>query len=277
MPAAVEYRTIIEGQRHFFCERLRATIDTANCADRWARALPKDIVAAKFITCLRCPLGWRHHGEHHPGQMPAAAQEQKSSVCVRCGRPSGRLVSGEVCLSCYNREAEWRRGYDARGNVPRNYRPITKRRVGVVGPDDVPSWALFEAQHTPEAMARACRAGLRLSDQQPGSTHWNVERQAFEYLDQAGRVLLEMQMGDRLEYVGVDRLHPGEQPAAVRMPTLLLSVEEAQGWLTVSNEAADLTGDPIMTEFACRRCKQGMLHASRRAGEIRVECAAGCS
>jgi hypothetical protein len=280
LPAVgIEYQTIVPGQRHFECARLRALLSTASCADRWAKASLPDM--EKLITCKRCPVGWKHHEEHHhPEDLPAAAakEQQRSAVCLRCGRTSWRLVGNVICLSCYNRNREWLRGgLNARGNPLVDYKPVVPRRVGVVGNDGAPSWRLFDGQHLPESTARACRSGLRLSAEQPGRTHWNESRGQFEYRDEQGRVLLELEIDGRIEFVGVERLHQGERPAAVRMPTILMSAREAETWLTVSGEGDHLTADPRQTEFACSSCRQGMLHAHKRAGQVVVECSAGCS
>ncbi len=274
MQAAIEYQIIVPGQRHFNCASLHATLDTKSCADRWARAMQPDM--EKFVLCRRCPIGRQHHAEHHPEQQDAVRQPERAPVCVRCGRPASRMVGNEICPSCFNRFREFLKGRNGRGSVPVNYRPPVPRRVGVLGADDVPAWALFDGQHHQEAMARATRAGLLLSPAQPGCTHWNAERQAFEYRDEAGRVLIELEIDGRVEYVGVEQLHQGEQPAAVTMPTLLMTPDEAAEWLTLSGEGEGLGIDWHQLEFGCASCRQGMLHGYKRADGIHVRCSAGC-
>ena len=184
------------------------------------------------------------------------------------------MVRGELCVSCFNREAEWRRGRNARGTRPVTYVPIRAHLVGVIGPDGRPVWGLFEGQHQPEAMARACRAGEVLTMHQPGDPVWNPGRQAFEYRDAEGRVLLALIDGDRLTYIAVDRLHPGEQPAPVTMPTILLPPEAAPEVLAAMG--VEVGPDWHQTDFGCQGCRRGMLHACRAAGEIQVRCSAGC-
>lgn len=271
----IEYRTdLVPGQRHFQCAPLRALLSTQECANRWSRATQPDM--ERLITCRRCPIGRQHHAEIHPGEGDAPVQPERALVCVRCGRPATRMIGGEICPSCFNRAAEARRGYNARGNPLRDYIEPRPRRVGVFSSDGTPGWRLFDGQHQQEAMARATRAGLRLSPAQPGRTHWNAERQAFEYCDEAGRVLIELEIDGRMEYVGVDRLHQGEQPAAVTMPTLLMTPDEAAEWLTVSGEGQGLSIDWHQLEIGCARCRQGMLHGYKRTGGIHVRCSAGC-
>lgn len=119
-------------------------------------------------------------------------------------------------------------------------------------------------------MARATRAGLRLSPAQPGRTHWNAERQAFEYRDQAGRVLIELEIDGSMEYLAVDRLHAGEEPAPVKMPPQMLTPEEAALWLEISGEGEALGVDWHQTEFGCGTCGQGMVHAYRSLAGIKT-------
>lgn len=273
MPS-IEYVQLVVGQRHFQCGSLHALLDTGACADRWQRATEPD--AERLVLCRRCPIGRQHHAEHHPEQQDAVRQPERAPVCIRCGRPASRMVGNEICPSCFNRFREFLKGRNGRGSVPVNYRPPVPRRVGVLGADDAPAWALFDGQHHQEAMARATRAGLRLSPEHPGSAHWNAERQAFEYRDETGRVLIELEIDGRVEYVGVEQLHQGEQPAAVTMPTLLMTPDEAAEWLTVSGEGEGLGIDWHQLEFGCASCRQGVLHGYKRADGIHVRCSAGC-
>lgn len=126
-------------------------------------------------------------------------------------------------------------------------------------------------------MARGVRAGLSLSQEQPGRSVWNADRQAFEYHDQGGLVLVALEIDGRLEYIAVDCLHDGEVPAPVTMPTILLTPEDAAIWLVLSGECGNLGVDPHQLEFGCARCKEGMLHGYRKRGKTHVLCSAGCS
>lgn len=274
MLAAIEYRTdLVPGQRHFACTALRALLDTASCADRWRRALQPDM--ERLITCRRCAIGRLHHAEHFEAK-DVLQQPVRAALCIRCGRPASRMINHEICPSCFNRFSEWRKGRNARGNAPIAYTPPVPRRVGIIGDDGRPSWVIFDGQQQAESMARAVRAGLRLSDAQPGRSVWNAEAERFEYHDKAGQVLVALDIDGRLEYIAVARLHEGEQAAPVTMPVMLLSPDDAAAWLTVSGEGHELGVDPHQLEFGCVRCRQGMLHAHRAQGEIRVECSAGC-
>lgn len=274
MSADIEYQTIVPGQRHFQCTPLHGLLDTRSCGDRWGRAMQPDM--EKFILCRRCPIGRLHHAEHHPDLQEAVRQPARAPVCVRCSRPATRMVGGEICPSCFNRFREFLKGRNGRGSVPVNYRPPVPRRVGVAGNDGAPAWVLFEGQLHQEAMARATRAGLRLSPAQPGRSYWNSDRQAFEYRDEGGRVLIELEIDGRVEYVGVDGLHVGEVPAPVKMPTQMLTPEEAAVWLEISGEGEALGIDWHQTEFGCGKCGQGMVHAYRSLAGVKTRCSAGC-
>lgn len=272
--SSIEYVQLVAGQQHFQCANLHALLDTRACANRWLRAMQPE--AERLVLCRRCPIGRTHHAEHHPEPQEAARLPARAPVCVRCGRPATRMVSNEICPSCANRFYEFLKGRNARGNVPVSYVPPVPRRVGVIGDDGAPAWALFDGQHLAESMARATRAGLHLSPAQPGHSYWNPSRQSFEYRDEAGRVLLELVIGGRVEYIAVDRLPPGEQPARVTMPTLLMMPGEAAEWLAASGECEELGVDWHQLEFGCAGCRQGMLHGYKRADGVHVRCSAGC-
>ncbi len=274
MQSVIEYQAVVPGQRHFQCSPLRALLSTQACADRFSRTLQPD--SEKFITCKRCPIGRQHHEEHNPSESVAPLRPVRAPVCIRCGRPASRMVESVLCPSCWNRAAEAKRGYNARGNPLRNYIVPSPRRVGVVGQDGTPAWVLFDGQHFPESMALAARTGLRLNDAQPGRSVWNPCRQAFEYRNSNSHLLIEMKIEGRIEYVGVERLHPGEAPAQVTIPTLLMDPEAAETWLTVSGDSDSLTCDWHQLEFACSRCGHGMLHGYKGTDGIHVRCSAGC-
>jgi len=271
----IEYRTdLVPGQRHFQCASLHALLDTGACADRWYRAMQPD--AERLVLCRRCPIGRQHHAERHPEQQDAARQPERAPVCVRCGRPASRMVGNEICPSCFNRFREFLKGRNGRGSAPVNYRPPLPRRVGVIDDNGAPTWRLFDGQHQAESVARATRAGLRLNLAQPGSSVWNAEHQQFEYVDQDGHVLIAIEIDGQLEYIAVDRLHAGEEPAPVKMPTLLMTPDEAALWLEISGEGEALGIDWHQTEFGCGECGQGMVHAYRSPAGVKTRCSAGC-
>lgn len=279
----LEYRVIVEGQRHFDCGPLRACISTRLCAYRWNEATNGSAEKRRdrFITCRRCSVGAAHfeaHQQHDRAEPPTQPLDRKpprASVCVRCGKPSDRLVGGELCVSDFNREREWLRGYNARGNPMRGYLPPRPWRVGVIEQDGRHTWRMFIGQRINEAQARAVRAGYRLHDRHPGLIRWNQAASRFEYRDDEGRILLELVEDDgQIEFIAAERLHPGEEPAPVTMPVMLMTIEEG---------AAMLAGDELLTsdwrqiDVGCRRCGHGVLHARRYKGAVECRCSAGCA
>lgn len=43
-------------------------------------------------------------------------------ICGRCEQGATRLIHGHLCVSCYNREREYLKGRNAKGNAPK-YHP----------------------------------------------------------------------------------------------------------------------------------------------------------
>lgn len=102
-------------------------ITPATCARMYRRA----IHAERFdpITlCLGCPIGAAHAGETIP-RVEDIPQPPKN-LCCRCGATDRRLVRGQICVSCYNRERE-----ALRGRVLR--RAVTLMPVAIAAPDQV--------------------------------------------------------------------------------------------------------------------------------------------
>ena len=50
-------------------------------------------------------------------------------MCARCLRQDLRLIGGNVCVGCKNREYEWVKGRNSRGKVPVKQRPLAARVV----------------------------------------------------------------------------------------------------------------------------------------------------
>ncbi|WP_152966547.1 hypothetical protein [Gulbenkiania mobilis] len=266
---AIVYRDdLVPGQRHFECAKLRGLISVQSCADRFSRAASID----RFVACRHCPIGYRHQNEIS-GEVAPSQRGIDGGLCTRCGRPSTRLVrsSGHICVSCFNRLREWVKGRNRKGREPIAYIPLRPRRVGVeVG--GIVTWQRITSQTDIEPAARATRDGHKLHGQQPGRTRWNPDRQAFEYVDAAGRVLLELEDGGRLHYVGVDEVRPGEEPAQVVAAQTLLPVQLAARWLAMTGGEQPLTGDYCLTALCCEQCHRGVFHARKRHGKTEVRC-----
>lgn len=152
----------LPGQKRFRCGVLSATLAVGDCAKRWLDA--KHVgPESRLHRCRGCPLGAVHAG--HADEPQAF----KSKVCARCTVPSFRLIKGNLCPSCYNRERELRKGAVAYVAQPRNVwnGDDAKRRTHVVqtfrarcGVIDSHGPRIFEADvaHPLELHIRAMRS-----------------------------------------------------------------------------------------------------------------------
>lgn len=94
-----------------------------------------------------------------------------AAYCVRCGRSGLRLIaSSGICISCFNRAAEAKRGYNARGNPLRDYIEPRPRLVGVLDNAGRATWQTFDGQTLTESLARAVRGGHKIHANRPGRT-----------------------------------------------------------------------------------------------------------
>lgn len=280
MCASIEYRfDIVPGQRYFTCQRMHATISTTSCGDRFRRAgTSDDWREGRYACCARCHIG-QYHAEEMMGKasgqppVPAPLPDLGATYCVRCGRSGLRIIaSTSLCISCHNREGEVKRGYNARGNVPVEYVQARPRLVGVIDKDGRPAWQTFDGRTFSESLARAVRARHQIHDNRPGRTRWNEEARHFEYMDEQGHLLLQLEVDGIVEFVAVPSLHPGEQPAPVVWPGFEMSPAEVKDWLDLSCEADGLESDWRFTEFSCGTCHHGQIQARRRGGETQVRC-----
>lgn len=276
--SSIEYRVLVPGQRHFDCTRLYATISTASCADRFTRACTiRDWREGRYAVCARCQVGQLHANEAslmadlnaEPRPLPDLA----SGCCVRCGRSDLRIVAAnQLCIGCYNRAAEAKRGYNARGNPMRDYIMPRPRLVGVIEPAGRSAWRAFEGQTHTESLVRASRAGHKIHASRPGRTYWNAEAQRFEYVDEHGHTMLALEVDGVVEYIGVSSLHQGEEPAPVVWTGMGMMREEAKIWLDLSGEAGEFGPEWRFSEFHCSACHHGQIQVRRRAGATETRC-----
>ena len=111
------------GIDRFACARLHATLPVPACASMWRQANEK--ADDRHITCRGCPIGAGHAGIHNASLSPIFGV----LVCSRCHRGATRLVCGRLCVSCKNREYEFIRGRNARGQYPSRLRPLAPRTL----------------------------------------------------------------------------------------------------------------------------------------------------
>lgn len=286
MSEPIRYFELIPGRGavHFECSKIHGTLSFTDCAARFRKTqsstAEEEDRRDRYHSCKRCGIGAAHLAQIQGDQAaaPAAVMQRiapdTGGTCVRCGNGAVRIMpSLGLCVSCGNRAAEYRRGRNARGTACLGYVVPRPRRVGVVV-DGAPAWRMIEGQNNSEPLARARRARLEMHGRQPGRTVWNAEAARFEYRDDAGRVLLELQDGEDLHFIAVDRLHSGETPAPVLAPTIELSAELLATWLQVSGEVGDLLEDWRAQPVLCGGCHHAPLQARRRAGRAEVRCQA---
>lgn len=103
----------------FVCPSIpgKLTLSAQSCANYHVSAQKKEW-ALRLRHCVECPVGAKNAG------VDLAAPFQRRALCVRCGSGAGRMVLGRLCMSCYNREREWRIGKNAKGRQPREYKPL---------------------------------------------------------------------------------------------------------------------------------------------------------
>lgn len=68
----------------------------------------------RFLLCRGCAIGAQHAGVGDATLSPLYA----TSICARCGSGATRLIHGHLCVSCANRQYEYKKGRNARGNAP---------------------------------------------------------------------------------------------------------------------------------------------------------------
>jgi hypothetical protein len=144
----------IEGcERLFFkCAALRSTLSKEACGENCRRAQHLD---ERRVTCQhacrRCPIGAAHAGVKLPHESPFRG----ASICPRCRKFAGRMIAGMRCISCQNREYEFKKGKNAKGSKPAL--TLEPRRLGVIAGYGEPDAKFIElrAEHTKDAIELA--------------------------------------------------------------------------------------------------------------------------
>lgn len=100
-----------------------ATISVDQCATMWRAANQNNSELRR--QCRGCALGAQHAGE--PDANLCDIHDVK--ICARCRGEASRLIFGNICVSCRNREYERARGYNARGTPLTKLAPLEPRQV----------------------------------------------------------------------------------------------------------------------------------------------------
>jgi len=117
--------------QYFSCSSY-GVMNVEACARNF-RVAPQLATSGRLHRCVGCELGATHAG---------CAPVRARTVCVRCRRDARsagtmmgriRLVRGHtVCVSCYNREREVRRGTNAKGVRPKKWSGLFHARAACV-------------------------------------------------------------------------------------------------------------------------------------------------
>lgn len=125
----IDYSTREDCPGLFFrCEPNRATISVMSCSGMWKQANAKGKrhdPCDRLHHCQRCEIGAAHSGE----EVIKTSALFGARMCSRCHRPSSRLIHGEQCPSCYNRERELVIGKNGKGTKPVKHPPLEARRL----------------------------------------------------------------------------------------------------------------------------------------------------
>lgn len=262
------YRTldIAPGQRYFDCATLRASLSTTACGQRWAAAAPGS-------ACHQCALGRLHHADHSPSKRPGRRpMDNEVRACTRCERSDLRIIKTScICVSCFNREAGWRKGRNGRGTPPARFTPLRDFEVVLQRSDGRIERRLLQALHPAEAIGRTMRdlpEGARFANERQ-LTSWNRLTGEFEVVCQncsTAGLVLERERGGALERhswcCAGGPPGSGWRVAPVRKPLMAMGAATAAGAL---NADPDLTGEPsgswIALPYACQ-CGSGQLEGS---------------
>jgi hypothetical protein len=124
MPSIVYFEIpLLPGKAMFRCDKLSANLQPSVCAGMWEQANGPGHPLERLARCKQCVVGAKHAGA---GDVNMSAL-RGSATCARCNRTDLRLIGGNVCVGCKNREYEWVNGKNARGNPPATH-PVLERR-----------------------------------------------------------------------------------------------------------------------------------------------------
>ena len=114
---------LLPGKSMFRCEKLCASLQVSVCAEMWGQANGDGPFVERLARCKQCLVGSGHAGVSDVNMSPLRG----TAACSRCNRTDLRLIGGNVCVGCKNREYEWINGKNAKGNPPATH-PVLERR-----------------------------------------------------------------------------------------------------------------------------------------------------
>lgn len=114
---------LMPGRPMFRCDRLSASLQVSRCESMWREANGPGSCPERVQRCRACPVGAAHAGE-----VDASYHRLRGlTICSRCHRTDLRLIGGNICVGCKNREYEWVKGKNAKGQFPKLH-PVLERR-----------------------------------------------------------------------------------------------------------------------------------------------------
>jgi hypothetical protein len=99
------------------CARRNMRLTDTACARSWIGANPEvpPVWEGRHV-CHLCPAGAARAGAVVDAMAGALAPLLRT--CTRCRRPCDRIINTRLCVSCYNRECEVRKGLNSKGHFP---------------------------------------------------------------------------------------------------------------------------------------------------------------
>jgi len=136
----VAYITIEGFDGKFFTCTRYGTMSPSSCAKNYEAAPESVRASGRLDGCIGCKVGQYHHNPAAPvQQLLGASALTYRQVCVRCRRGAevglgrNRLVrEHSICVSCYNREREVRKGRNAKGAKPKKCKLLADVQIGCV-------------------------------------------------------------------------------------------------------------------------------------------------
>lgn len=155
----MEYFTVPEmpDEPMFLCTRHRASLRMDACKGMWLEANGRT-PPERLAKCRNCPIGARHAGF----EVFHVSRLKGSGICSRCHRTGFRLVSGDICVSCWNRQREHLIGKNAKGRPPKYHPSVAPRSIRFRNGDQV----LRLKRETSVSMDELVIAALRDSHRQ---------------------------------------------------------------------------------------------------------------
>lgn len=119
---------LMPGKPMFRCDRLRADLQVATCVGMWKQANAGKASPERLHRCVQCKVGESNAGESGAAMNPIRG----STTCARCHRTDLRLIGANICVGCMNRQYEWIKGRNAKGNFPKQHKQLVKRTLRYV-------------------------------------------------------------------------------------------------------------------------------------------------